>query len=84
MDHNQPYQSIQNRLQELRGEYARGQAQMSALNRQQNELHETLLRISGAIQVLEELNREEAPNSTLPAASEGTVRVQAPVGEKAG
>ena len=47
--------TIHERLEELRGEYARGQAQMKALEQRQAELHDTLLRISGAIQVLEEL-----------------------------
>jgi len=50
---------IQQRLQELRLEYARGQAQMKVLERQERELSETLLRISGAIQVLEELLARE-------------------------
>jgi len=47
--------TIHERLEELRGEYARGQAQMKSLEQRQAELHDTLLRISGAIQVLEEL-----------------------------
>ena len=47
--------TIHERLEELRGEYARGQAQVKALEQRQAELHDTLLRISGAIQVLEEL-----------------------------
>ena len=50
---------IQQRMQELRLEYARGQAQMKVLERQERELSETLLRISGAIQVLEELLADE-------------------------
>jgi hypothetical protein len=60
------HNSVLNRLQELRSEYARGQAQMSALKRQQQELQDTLLRISGAILVLEELShaQEPAPIST--------------------
>lgn len=47
--------TIHERLEELRGEHARGQAQMRALEQRQAELRDTLLRISGAIQVLEEL-----------------------------
>lgn len=46
---------IETRLQELRAEYARGQLRAEALQREQQALHETMLRISGAIQVLQEL-----------------------------
>jgi len=68
VDSEQPSASIQNRLQQLRAEYARGQAQMSALKRQEQELHETLLRISGAILVLEELSQEPAISLETPPA----------------
>ncbi|WEO99765.1 hypothetical protein A6P39_040175 [Streptomyces sp. FXJ1.172] len=46
---------IHTRLDELKREYEQGSAQLSALLQQQTTLRETLLRISGAIQVLEEL-----------------------------
>lgn len=46
---------IEERLQELRAEYDRGLRQMAQLDRQRQELQHTLLRITGAIQVLEEL-----------------------------
>ena len=46
---------IQTRLTELREEYASGQKVMAELQSRQAELHQTLLRISGAIQVLEEM-----------------------------
>ena len=47
------------RLDELKGEYKSGEAQLRTLMEQQVALRETLLRISGAIQVLEELATSE-------------------------
>jgi chromosome segregation ATPase len=47
--------TIETRLKELRDEYSAGQKVMAELQNRQAELHQTLLRISGAIQVLEEL-----------------------------
>ncbi|MCC6416764.1 MAG: hypothetical protein IT429_00780 [Gemmataceae bacterium] len=46
---------MRERLAELRGEYEAGQEQVHLLEQRREELHGTLLRISGAIQVLEEL-----------------------------
>jgi hypothetical protein len=43
-----------NRLTELRAEYANGNAQLADLARRERELRATVLRIEGAIQVLEE------------------------------
>lgn len=47
--------AIENRLHELKAEYESGQKMLVDLEKRQAELHQTLLRISGAIQVLEEL-----------------------------
>jgi prefoldin subunit 5 len=50
---------IEARLQELREEWEKGTRQLEILDRQRGELRETLLRIEGAVQVLEELSRSE-------------------------
>jgi len=48
------------RLDQLRGEFEAGQDQLRRLVAQETALRETLLRISGAIQVLEELEGQTA------------------------
>ncbi|MGG6297743.1 hypothetical protein ACQ4M4_25390 [Leptolyngbya sp. AN02str] len=45
---------LQQRLQSLKTEYEAGQKMLADLKAQQANLRDTLLRISGAIQVLEE------------------------------
>lgn len=49
---------IEKRLTELRREYEAGQAQLSALEQRARELKNTMLRITGAITVLEEVIAE--------------------------
>jgi len=48
-------EQVQARLDELRREYQVGDGRLRELLQQETALRETLLRISGAIQVLEEL-----------------------------
>lgn len=50
---------ITSRLEELKQEYSRGQTRLQELEIQMAALRETMLRISGAIQVLEELSAAE-------------------------
>lgn len=52
---------LQARLQELKKEFVTGQAHLQELEKQQIYLRETMLRISGAIQVLEELLADGHP-----------------------
>ena len=47
-------EQLQQRLEELKTEYKAGQKMLTELEAQKTNLKETLLRISGAIQVLEE------------------------------
>jgi predicted nuclease with TOPRIM domain len=51
-------EQIQARLEELKKELEAGQAELQKVEMQRAYLHETVLRIGGAIQVLEELLRE--------------------------
>ncbi|MBD1823623.1 hypothetical protein H6F51_14130 [Cyanobacteria bacterium FACHB-DQ100] len=47
-------EQLEQRLKELKAEFTAGQKALSELESQKTHLTETLLRISGAIQVLEE------------------------------
>jgi len=61
---------IQARLEALKKELETGQAELQKVEQQRTYLHETVLRISGAVQVLEELLAEgqfiEQPDGTDP------------------
>ena len=48
-------EQLQARLDELKREFEAGQTRLNELEMQESRLRETLLRISGAIQVLEEM-----------------------------
>jgi len=52
---------VEQRLAELRSEYQAGQKMLADLEAKQANLQQTLLRISGAIQVLEELLNAAQP-----------------------
>ena len=60
---------LQARLSELRREYALGEGRLRELVQQETALRETLLRISGAIQVLEELGSPAGPGPQTGASS---------------
>lgn len=54
---------MKERLEGLRAELQKGQQEMARLDLRRQELRDTILRISGAIQVIEELLAvEAAPN----------------------
>lgn len=54
-------EQMQTRLETLRKEFQTGQADLEKVEQQRTYLRETLLRISGALQVLEELLADRQP-----------------------
>ena len=69
---------MERRLARLRSEFEAGQAVMSDLEARQANLRGSLLRVSGAIQVLQEMLDQEAgvdgPSGQLPAAESAASR----------
>ncbi len=65
--------AIDQRLATLRAEYEKGQQQLELLDRQRQDVRDTLLRIAGAIQVLEELQAQPptAASTVAPVMSNG-------------
>jgi hypothetical protein len=59
------------RLDELKRQYQLGEGQLRELGRQEAALRETLLRIAGAIQVLEELLSSPAADAQTTAVQHG-------------
>jgi predicted nuclease with TOPRIM domain len=51
---------IEQRLEELRSEFEAGQTWLADLEARQTQVRSSLLRISGAIQVLEEMLNQES------------------------
>jgi septal ring factor EnvC (AmiA/AmiB activator) len=63
-------EQLEQRLQELRREFEGGQVRLAELEQKRTSLEQTLLRISGAIQVLEEeLDRAAAEQAEAPEAA---------------
>jgi len=63
-------EQVEQRVSELKAEQQKGQQMLAELEAKQAELQQTLLRISGAIQVLEELLAGPAEqNGLVPASS---------------
>jgi prefoldin subunit 5 len=63
-------EQMEQRLAQLKAEFEAGQKMLADLEARQNQVRETMLRISGAIQVLEEvIAAEAAPNGTQPEAA---------------
>lgn len=58
-------EQIENRIESLRAEYRAGQAILADLEGRQTSLKITLTRISGAIQVLEELLQGNNPGPEI-------------------
>jgi len=66
---------IEARLAELRAEFEAGETMLADLEEKRDRLRESMLRIAGAIQVLEEMTAEESKEersspSALPASAE--------------
>ena len=59
-------EKIQLRIETLRKELEVGQLRMRDLEQQMAQLRDTMLRISGAIQVLEELQTQSTTAATAP------------------
>ena len=57
---------LEARLKELKEDYQKGQLQLVALEQETTSLRNTMLRISGAIQVLEEQLGNEASEDSIP------------------
>ena len=57
---------LEARLQDLKEEYQKGQGQLVALDQEAANLKNTLLRISGAIQVLQELLGDKISENSVP------------------
>jgi hypothetical protein len=66
-------EKLRQRLNELKSEYETGQKMLADYEAKMNELKATLLRISGAIQVLEELLKQDSDENEKDADAEKTM-----------
>lgn len=66
-------EAIERRLRELREEYQAGQQKLAELDSQRNTVRDTMLRISGAIQALEEMSAIDSGSQSTEIASPQTV-----------
>ena len=57
---------LQQRLEELKAEFAKGQKRLNELENETSQIRNTLIRISGAIQVLEEELGEDGHRDISP------------------
>ena len=73
-------QQLEQRLQQLKAEYESGQKVLVELETKAANVRESLLRISGAIQVLEEELNQEKDNHSAPLETVDAVS-SIPVGE---
>ena len=64
-------EQIEKRLNDLKSEFESGQKMMAELEAKQANLSNTLLRISGAIQVLEEELNKSYGDSAIPVQQDG-------------
>lgn len=64
------HDQLTSRLTQLRAEYEQGQQMLADLEAKQRNLRDTLLRISGAIQVLEELLAAADPGAEAPGSTQ--------------
>jgi hypothetical protein len=75
---------VNGRLEALRKEMETGQARMQELERQVGQLRDMMLRISGAIQVLEELQEEAAADGSARSENGNGVHERAAVESRSG
>jgi len=70
------HEQIEQRLHALKAEFEAGQKMLADLEARQTQVRETMLRISGAIQVLEEMltTENQAPAETADAVAHSPVQ----------